>query len=119
MKGWATTPSFNKVNGRTIMGQIPLINETSRKPQRKIDVDEFSYTVSTGSGEAVITLPGSRSYNTTLDHMVVLANGLKIFSGVEYSKSSSTTITAETCDMFPDGNFQKNCKIDFELYKIN
>lgn len=98
---------------------IRLTNATDGKPRRLIEVDEFGLTVSTGSGAAEITLPGGRTYNTGSDYIVVHANGVKIFSGEEYTKSSSTTITAATCAMFPDGKFQQDCKLDFELYTTN
>jgi hypothetical protein len=98
---------------------IYLTNSSDNKPRRQILVDEFSYTVSTPSGESSVTLPGSRTYDTTNDHMVVYANGIKINVGVEYLRSSSTQISCNVNAMFPDGKFPDNCVLDFELFTLN
>jgi hypothetical protein len=99
--------------------KIYITGKTDRKPRREIIVDEFSYTVSTTGGESIVTLPGGRSYDIINDFIRVMANGIKIKSGVEYTKSATTTITAVNCDMFPGGKFPKNCILDFELYSTN
>lgn len=98
--------------------KIFLTNQSDNKPRRELQVDEFSYTISTSSGEAIVTLPGGRSYNTD-DYLVVDANGLKIYSGVDYTRSSSTTITAVTGEMFPEGKFPQNCVLNFEKVSTN
>ena len=101
--------------------KINVYSKTDGKPRRKIVVDEFSYTVTTTGGEAVVTLPGSRTYSST-DFMRVDANGIKINSGLEYTRGvgeANTTITAAACNMFPDGKFPENCVLGFELYSTN
>jgi hypothetical protein len=97
------------------MNEISLINNTDRKPRRKILVDEFSYTVSTSSGEEIIILPGSRTYSSD-EHLIVRANGLKIHSGVEYNRYSETAIQARDCAMFPDQKFPNGCVLSFEQF---
>lgn len=100
------------------MKKIFLTGTNDKKPRREIQVDEFSYTVSTTSGESVITLPGGRTY-TSDDYLTVKANGLKITSGVHYNRSSSTTITGVNSEPFPGGVFPDKCRLDFELYTTN
>ena len=96
------------------MKKIYLQND-NHKPIKAISVDEFYYTITTSSGEAIVTLPESREY-TSDDYLRVEANGIKLVTDVEYERNSSTTIQAKTCDMFSDGKFPKNCKLYFELY---
>lgn len=97
---------------------ISLVDSTTSKPRRQIQVDEFTYNVSTSGGEASVTLPGGRTYDTTNTMLRVFANGLKISANVHYTRNSTTTILASTCTMFPDGKFPQGCDLDFELYKV-
>lgn len=101
------------------MKKIYLSGKTDLRPRREVQVDEFSYTVVSASGESPITLPGSRTYDTVNDYLVVYANGIKLVEGTHYTRASTTTIAAVIVDMFPDGKFPKNCVLDFELYKTN
>jgi hypothetical protein len=98
--------------------KIYLTNQTDFKPRRQISVDEFSYTVVTVGGEASVTLPGSRTYDTTNSMLRVYANGLKIIADRHYTRNGSTTILASTCAEFPGGKFPKGCVLDFELYTV-
>ena len=100
------------------MKTIYLTNKTDKKSRREIHIDDFSYTISTSSGESVIVFPGGRSYDTD-DYMNVYANGAKLQSGVQYTRSSSTTITVIDGETFPGGLFPDNCRLDFELFTTN
>jgi len=98
--------------------KIYLHGQTDGRPRREIVVDEFSYTVG-GTAESVVTLPGSRNYDTVNEHMNVFYNGLRIVSPTDYTRSSSTTITAVDGSRFPGGEFPANSRLDFELYTTN
>lgn len=99
--------------------KIYLTGSSDGRPRREIIIDEFSYFVGTSSGESVVTLPGGRSYTTGSDYMAVFSNGLKIVSPYDYTRSSSTTITAVDGSRFPGGEFPASGRLDFELFKTN
>lgn len=98
---------------------IYLTGRTDKRPRKEIWVDDFSFTVTTTGGDALVTLPGGRTYDVTNDYLNVYANGIKLVAGREYTRSSDTTITAVANAMFPDGKFPKNCILDFELFLLN
>jgi len=82
------------------------------------DIYDAWYEVSTGGGEAAITLPGSQEYVQDKKTLQVECNGVTLEIDQDYTESSTTDVTATVCEMFPDGKFPYRARMHFRIESI-